>query len=131
MNSYLLVKHLHVTAVALSGTGFLLRGALMLRRSPWLHQYWVRRVPHVVDTVLLASALTLAAMSGQYPFVLGWLTAKVGFLVAHILFGAVALYRGRTMRVRVACLLASVACFANIVAIALSRDPRGLLAWFV
>lgn len=131
MNSYLLVKHIHVTAVALSGTGFLLRGALMLRRSPWLHQYWVRRVPHGVDTVLLASALTLAAMSGQYPFVLGWLTAKVGFLVAHILFGAVALYRGRTMRVRVACLLASIACFANIVAIALTRDPRGLLAWLL
>lgn len=131
MNTYLLVKHIHVSAVVLSGTGFLLRGVLMLRRSPWLQQYWVRRVPHGVDTVLLVSALTLAAMSGQYPFVLGWLTAKVGFLIAHILFGAVALYRGRTMGGRVACLLASIACFANIVAIALSRDPRGLLAWLV
>lgn len=129
MDTYLLIKQVHVAAVVLSGTGFLLRAGLMLAQSPALYWRWVRRVPHVVDTVLLLSALALAGLSGQYPLAQAWLTAKVVFLLGHIGFGAVALYRGRTLRVRVVCLVLSVACFANIVATALTRDPRGLLTF--
>ena len=57
---YLLVKQLHVACVALSLAGFAARGALMLAGSPLLNARWVRVAPHVVDTVLLASAIWLA-----------------------------------------------------------------------
>lgn len=130
MEHYLLIKLVHVSAVVLSGSGFLLRGVLMLRESPWLLHPVVRRTPHYIDTALLGSALLLAWLSGQWPFVLPWVTAKVGFLLGHIVFGAIALYRGRTRAVRVACLAMSTLCFANIVAIALTRSPWGLVsAW--
>lgn len=128
MEHYLLIKFVHVAAVVLSGTGFLLRGGLMLGESRWLMHPLVRRTPHFVDTVLLGSALILAWLSGQWPFVMPWVTAKLAFLLGHIVFGAVALYRGRTHRVRIVCLGISVLCFANIVAIALTRNPWGLAA---
>ena len=60
--SYLALKHIHLTCVLLSGLGFVLRGFWMLRRAARLQQKWVRWVPHVVDTGLLASAIALAVL---------------------------------------------------------------------
>ena len=74
---YLVVKYVHVISVVLSLTGFFLRGILMMRDSPLLAARWVKVLPHVNDTVLLIAAFSLAAMSGQYPFIVDWVTAKV------------------------------------------------------
>lgn len=121
--SYLAIKHLHVTCVVLSGLGFVLRGGLMLRQSPWLGHRLARVLPHIVDTLLLGSALTLAWLSGQYPFVQGWLTAKVLGLLAYIAFGTVALKRGRTRGVRAGCFVAALLAYGYIVSVALTRSP--------
>lgn len=121
--SYLAIKHLHMTAVALSGFGFLLRGFWMLNESPRLRARWVKIAPHVVDTVLLASALTLVFLSGQYPFVQPWLTAKVIGLLAYIGFGTMALKRARSKAARAGFFVLAVATFAYIVAVALTRNP--------
>ncbi len=126
---YLAVKWLHVGCVVLSITGFAARGALMLAGSPLLGARWVRVAPHVVDTLLLASALWLAWMIGQYPFVHGWLTAKVLGLFAYIILGSIALRRGRTPRQRGAAFAAALATAAYIVSVALTHDPRGALLW--
>ncbi|HCY63371.1 MAG TPA: regulator SirB [Oxalobacteraceae bacterium] len=121
--SYLAVKHLHMTFAALSGMLFLLRGVLMLQDSALLQQRWAKIVPHVIDTVLLASALVMVFWSAQYPFVEGWLTAKVLALIAYILLGTIALKRGKTKQVRLAAFLAALAVFAYIVKVALTRQP--------
>jgi uncharacterized membrane protein SirB2 len=121
--SYLAVKHLHVTFVVLSGLGFCLRGFWMLSGSPLLRARPARIVPHVVDTGLLASALTLAWMSGQYPFVQPWLTAKVFGLLAYIVLGSMALKRGRTPRIRLGFFVLALLSFAYIVGVALTRNP--------
>ncbi|MBI2306402.1 MAG: SirB2 family protein [Rhodocyclales bacterium] len=126
--SYLILKHIHVTAVLLSGTGFFLRGLLMLNDSPLLGKRLLKVLPHVVDTVLLGSALAMAVISAQYPFVLPWLTAKFFGLLAYIVFGMMALKRGRTKAQRAAWFVAALAAFGYIVSVALTRDPRGLLA---
>jgi uncharacterized membrane protein SirB2 len=128
--SYLLLKHLHVTCVVLSGAGFFLRGLLMLRESPLLARRWLRTVPHLVDTTLLASALAMSVMSAQYPFVQGWLTAKVIGLLAYIVLGMFALRRGRTRRQRLLCFVLALAVFGWIVSTALARSPLGPLALF-
>ena len=125
--SYLALKHLHVTAVLLSGTGFFLRGLLMLGDSPLLASRWLKVVPHVVDTVLLGSAIAMAVMSAQYPFAQAWLTAKFIGLLAYILLGMVALKRGRTKALRAGFFIAALVAFAYIVAVALTRDPMGFL----
>lgn len=124
-SAYLIAKTLHVGAVVLSLTGFAARGALMLAGSRLLEARFVRVAPHVVDTVLLASALWLAWLIGQYPFVQGWLTAKVLGLAAYIVLGSIALRRGRTRGVRVAAFVGALAAAGYIVCVALTRDPRG------
>lgn len=119
---YLAIKHLHMTCAALSGSFFLVRGVWMLRDSAMLKQRWVRIAPHVIDTVLLASALVMVVWSGQYPFVQGWLTAKVLALIAYILLGTVALKRGRTKGTRTMAFVAALLVFAYIVKVALTRQ---------
>jgi len=121
--SYLALKHLHVTCVVLSGLGFCLRGWWMARQSPLLQHRLSKTLPHLVDTVLLGSALTLAWMSGQYPFVQGWLTAKVLGLIAYIVFGALALKRAKTRSSRLRFLALALLSYAYIVGVALTRNP--------
>ena len=120
---YLALKHLHVTTVALSGFLFFLRGVWMLTDSPRLAARWVKLVPHVNDTVLLASAIALTTMISQYPFVHAWLTAKVLGLLAYIGLGMVALKRGRTKRVRLAAWLGALLIFGYLVAVARTKTP--------
>ncbi len=124
---YAAVKHLHVACVALSGTGLFLRGLLMMANSPLPQRRWLRIVPHVNDSVLLAAAIALMLLTRQYPFVDAWLTAKVLGLVVYIVLGAVALRPGRPRGVRIAAWLAALAVFAYIVSVALTKNPWGLL----
>jgi len=119
--SYLAIKYLHVTSVVLSGSFFLLRGLWMLRESDMLQRRWVKVLPHIIDTLLLGSALVMVFRSGQYPFVQPWLTAKVLALMAYIVIGSVALKRGKTRAVRIWAFAAALATFAYIVAVALTR----------
>jgi len=120
---YFALKHLHLTAVALSFTLFALRAFWMLRESPQLQKRWVKIVPHIIDTVLLVSALSLAWMLQQYPFVDGWLTAKVLALLAYIGLGTIALKRGKTRKIRIMALAGAVLSAGYIVAVALSHQP--------
>ncbi len=120
--SYLLLKHLHVSCVILSGLGFFVRGVLMLKASPWLNSRLARTLPHVVDTLLLGSAITMAVMSGQYPFAQSWLTAKFFGLLAYIFLGSLALKRGRTRAQRAGFFVLALLAFAYIVAVALTRQ---------
>lgn len=120
--AYLAVRALHVGCAALSIAGFVARGALMLAGSPLLQRRFVRVAPHVVDTLLLASALWLAWFLGQMPFVHGWITAKVLALVAYIVLGMVALRRGRTQASRATAFAAALATAGYIVWVALTRD---------
>jgi len=122
VTTYAFLKYLHVSSVLLSGTGFVLRGVWMMRGSPMLARRWVRVAPHVLDTVLLASAIALAVMIGQYPLAHGWLTAKVLGLVAYIVLGTIALKRGRTRAVRVAAFCGALLVFAYIVAVAITKS---------
>ena len=125
---YLAIKHFHMTCVALSACGFLLRGYWMLSGSARLNARLTRVLPHVVDTLLLASAIVLSMMMAQYPFIHGWVTAKVLGLLAYIGFGTVALKRGRTKRTRCVALLAAALTFAYIVSVALSKSPAGFFS---
>jgi len=116
------IKLIHVVTALLSGAGFLVRGLLMLRDSPMLATRFLRVAPHVNDTVLLAAAIVLTINIQQYPFVHGWLTAKVIALVVYIVLGMIALRRGRTRGTRVIAFFAALLVFAYIVSVALTRS---------
>jgi uncharacterized membrane protein SirB2 len=123
---YALVKTVHISSAVLSFGLFFLRGLWMLNAPENLQRRWVRILPHLIDTVLLASAVTLAVMSQQYPGVEPWLSAKVVALFLYIALGMIALRPGRDRRVRVLAWVIAMLVFGYIVGTAVMRSPAWL-----
>lgn len=130
---YVIAKHVHVTCVVLSIAGFCLRGLLHLQQKSALARRlleWrgLRILPHVNDTLLLAAGISLVILIRQYPFVDGWLTAKIFGLIVYIILGALALKPGRSTVMRLAAGMTGVIVFGWIVSVALAKHPLGLFA---
>ena len=124
---YAALKTVHVLAVALTGAGLVIRFVLSARgRLP--QRGWVRVAPHVVDSVLLASALALAWVGGFNPLTVPWLEAKLSGLVVYIVAGTVALKAGRTPGIRTAGFAVALLAYSYIVSVALTKQPLGWLA---
>ncbi len=121
--AYLILKNLHLTTIAITLTLFVLRGAWMMTSSPLLQARWVRIVPHLNDSLLLASGIGLAVLIRQYPLTHGWLTAKFFALIAYIVLGTIALKRGRTRGQRIAAWFAALLVFGYMAAVARAHDP--------
>jgi uncharacterized membrane protein SirB2 len=98
----------------------------MIADSP-LQARWVRIVPHVNDTLLLASGIGLAVIIQQYPLADGWLTAKLAALLLYIVLGTVALKHGKTRCTRIAAWLGALAVFGYMLAVARAHDPLPFL----
>ncbi|WKC40872.1 SirB2 family protein [Shewanella algae] len=98
---YPAVKHLHMTLIAVSVLLFIVRFVLKLRQSAIMDKKLLKVGPHVIDTFLLLSGLTLCFMIKQYPFVEPWMTEKIGAVVAYILLGVMALKSNRNLIFRI------------------------------
>ena len=120
---YSLAKTIHIATVVITISGFVLRGYWMLCNSPLLHTRTAKIVPHINDTLLLLAALWTAALSGQYPFVDAWLTAKILGALAYIVLGSIALHYGRTRGIRIAAFAGALICFAYVVRVAITKNP--------
>lgn len=116
---YTAIKHLHLTFAALSFIGFFIRGIWMLTNSSMLQKKWVRILPHIIDTGLLLSALTLVTYLGFA----GWIGAKLVALVLYIGLGIIALRPYFTKPVRTGAWLAALLTFGYIASVALTKDP--------
>ena len=112
--SYLALKHLHITCALLTFLSFSLRGYWMLANSHLLQHKLVRILPHIIDTLLLGSAIALTVTIQQYPMQDTWLTAKLAALIVYILFGTIALKRGKTKQIRAFFLAMSLAVIGYI-----------------
>ena len=121
--SYAVLKLIHVVSVIISYTLFFLRGVWLMQDSDKLRQRWVKILPHVVDTILLTSAIVLAMTIQQNPLDNSWLTAKVAGLLLYIGLGMIAIRFGKTRRIRVVDWIAAQCVFIYIVLVALTRSP--------
>ncbi len=118
---FLFAKALHITTVVASISLFVLRAAWMIESSPRLNQTWVRIVPHVVDTVLLASGIALVWLTGNYPLP-GWLIAKLTGLALYVILGSLALRRAPSMDLRLVSLVGALTAVCYVVMVALTRS---------
>jgi uncharacterized membrane protein SirB2 len=125
---YLTVKLIHQSAVALSLTGFFVRGAASLSGATWVQSRLAKTLPHVIDTVLLLSALTLASMLSLTPANAPWLMAKVVGVVIYVALGVIAMRPTRSKRVRVAAWLAAMATAGWIVSVAITKSAWGVFS---
>ena len=120
---FTVLKIIHVTTAVVSYALFFVRGIWMINGSPRFGERWVRIVPHVNDTLLLAAAIWMTILIHQYPGTHAWLTAKLTALLFYIGLGAAALKHGKTRRTRIMAWLAAQAVFFYIGAVALTRNP--------
>lgn len=121
--SYALLKMIHVSSVILSYSLFFLRGIWLIRDSTNLRQRWVKILPHIIDTVLLTSAVFLAMAIQQNPLQDSWLTAKVAGLLLYIALGMVAIRFGKTRRTKIIAWVGAQCVFIYIVLVAVTKSP--------
>jgi uncharacterized membrane protein SirB2 len=121
------IKFIHVTCVLLSLAGFFIRGIWMLRDSTLLQQRWVKTTPHIVDTLLLVSAIILTVQFRFSPLEQPWLMVKIIALLVYIGAGMVALRFGRSKTVRLYAWLFGLATILYIMSVATSKS---VLGWF-
>jgi uncharacterized membrane protein SirB2 len=118
MSYYLLLKTIHISCVTLSFIVFFIRGIWMLQDATCLQQPWVKILPHIIDSLLLLSAVGLALVSQQYPHEQMWLAAKITALCGYILLGMIALKWGKTKPIRFFAWLLGLCVYVYIVAVA-------------
>ncbi len=126
---YATLKLVHQGAVALSIAGFAARGVAALLHARWVRTRIARTLPHVVDTVLLASAIGLAWWLRLNPIDTPWLLAKIVGLLLYIALGMVALRQALPRAIRAAAFVAALLCFAQIAAMARAKSVAGWLVW--
>jgi uncharacterized membrane protein SirB2 len=115
------VKTVHLVAVGISLTGFVLRGWMQWRAPSLLRHPLARTVPHVNDTVLLSAGITLLWLYHWSPGDHPWLLAKIVALFLYIGLGA-AFFRARSQYWRIAFFIAAVGVFFYIVSVALTKQ---------
>lgn len=120
--SYIALKHLHTTIVTLSLVLFVARSGWLVMKSDLLEKTWVKVLPHVVNTVLLLSAISVAWVGWRYPMAHHpWITAKVIALVVYIVLGVIVFKRDRSVAVRVAAFFGALAVYGYMVLVALNK----------
>lgn len=121
------LKLLHISCVIVSFSGFLMRGIWMINDSALLHKKWVKIFPHIIDSLLLISALLLVYVSALSVIENNWLIAKMGALIIYIFLGTVALKRGKTKKIKVLAFVLAIFVYLYIVSIALTKSVSGLV----
>ena len=116
------IKLIHVTCAAISICGFFYRGLLKLYAPQRLQVKWLKITPHVIDTMLLASAIILMVQHTLYPATQPWLLTKIIFLIFYIAFGLFTLRFAKTRGQVFVGFVLAILCFGYIVAAALTRQ---------
>jgi len=133
--SYTTLKLIHVSAVTVSFFGFAMRGLGALRNASWVRHPLARTLPHLVDTVLLLSAVGMLYIVRLSPWEQPWLRAKIVGLLVYIALGSLALrpaLAGRALRLRQvsgSAWIGALVVFGYIVSVAVTKNPWGGLIW--
>jgi len=115
----IMIKSIHMLFILLSVGGFISR-IMLAEFKPALLQLKVAKIaPHVIDTVLLLSGITLVFqgnwMAGEY----GWILTKFIMLLVYVGFGVMAM-RSTGIK-RWGAFAGALACFGYILSVAITK----------
>lgn len=119
---YSILLGLHRLTVAISLALFVLRGVWRMLDSPMNAKKWVKIVPHINDTILLAAAIGMLVVAGLNPLEHGWLMAKIIGLIVYIALGTLAIKRGKTAMQRNLAFIGALAVFGYIALVAVNKQ---------
>ena len=120
---YTALKATHMSCALVSFVLFFTRGIWVFRDPGRMQSAWVRVVPHVVDSLLLFSAIGLVLVTNQYPGELIWLNVKIACLLLYIGLGMAAFRFLKDRRAKFIAWLLALATFVYIVLVAVTRTP--------
>ncbi|MGK7296548.1 MAG: SirB2 family protein [Candidatus Wenzhouxiangella sp. M2_3B_020] len=120
MDTYSLLKTLHVALALVSGLGFAMRGFIRLVLQRPLAHPLIRLGPHLVDTLLLASGIALWTLLSLAPWAAGWFGLKLALIVVYIGLG-IAAFRIQHQGRAVLAFLAALCVFVTIAWLALYK----------
>lgn len=120
--------HLHRSVVSASIALFLAKGIGVALQGSWPMRAWWRRLSVVIDVFLLASGASLWALLSYHPLQQTWLGTKLALLLVYIVLGSYGLKRGATRTTRMLFFAAALLVVTQMVWIARTRQPLGLLA---
>ena len=114
-----MIKSIHMLFILLSVGSFISRIMLAEFKPEILHAKVLKIAPHVIDTILLLSGITLVFqgnwMTGEY----GWIMTKLVMLIAYIGFGVVAM-RSTGIK-RWGAFVLALTCFGYIISVAVTK----------
>ena len=95
---YLIMKHTHLTIIALTLVFFLINFALTLKGSDKVNNKLLKIGPHILYTLFLVTAIYLVLVNPLqlYPFVNGWASSKLAGFVLYVLSITLALKWAKT-----------------------------------
>ena len=126
----LVVKYVHIVAVSVTFALFFVRGLWVLRAYPSPQESWIRYVPHVVDTVIVVSALVFLWDTRNLGWPGPWLTVKLTLIAVYVLLGIVVLKFAQGLGIKVLTWIAALSMFLFVTTIAVLRNPLGIFSLF-
>lgn len=124
---YEMAKHLHVTAVVVSVLLFSVRFALSIMEHQARNNKLLKVIPHIVDTILLGSAIWLVFLSPMTQ-VDGWIASKVIGVVLYIVSGFYALKWAKSKRSQILGFISAIVWITVTMGVAFSKQAFSFLA---
>jgi len=123
MTLFIALKSIHIACVVISLLGFFVRGWALFIRKAVNGSAWCRVMPHVIDTMLLLSAIGMVVVAEQYSFASDWLIAKIMALLLYITLGMMSFKYFRTRAQGVLYWLLAMLVFGYIIGVAITHEP--------
>ncbi|CAH0540865.1 SirB2 family protein [Vibrio marisflavi] len=119
------IKHFHVLTVAISVLMLTLRYAFIMANSTLGERKFFKVFPHVNDTLLLLSGISLIFITGFIPFTPAapWLTEKLMCVLAYIALGFFAIKLGKNKLIRSFAFFGALGWLAMAGKIAVTKAP--------
>lgn len=107
---YMIVKHTHLTIIALTFIFFIINFALTMRGSEKVNHKLLKIGPHILYTLFICTFIYLVIVNplNLYPFVNGWASSKLAGFVFYVLSITLALKWAKSTAWRIVGLISTV-----------------------
>lgn len=115
-----MIKIIHLTFIILSISSFIGRIILSQTHPSILKQRALKIAPHVIDSLLLLSGITLVIQGGWLSSDFGWIIAKIIALIGYIILGVFVMRKRGPLRW--IAFLGAMTCFIYIGIVAVTKN---------
>jgi uncharacterized membrane protein SirB2 len=107
---YMIVKHTHLTIIALTFIFFIINFALTMKGSDKVNHKLLKIGPHILYALFICTFIYLVIVNplNLYPFVNGWASSKLAGFVFYVLSITLALKWAKKTAWRIAGLISAV-----------------------